>query len=237
MTRPRSVRPAGVTESDIILALRTSGSGMTIVLIRSCNTKEVRMIPAIPETTVALAAADLAAAAAPTYLFNHSYRTFLFGRCLVTDVDVDDEAAFVASMLHDLGLTDEHRTDKEFVRSGADLACSFLERQGWPLERIRLVEEAILRHTNIVAEGVPVHRVVQAGAALDVAGLGSDEMNPESLSTILAAYPRRNFVTQMRTAFLDEAHRHPDGVFANLEQTVALSTRFAINPIDHITAT
>lgn len=191
------------------------------------------MIPAIPETATALAAADLAAAAAPLYLLNHSYRTYLFGRCLVTGGDVDDEAAFVASMLHDLGLTDEHRTDKEFVFSGADLACSFLERQGWSLERIRLVEDAILRHTNLVAEGVPVHRIVQAGAAVDVAGLGSDEMNPASLSAILTFYPRLDFATQMRSAFLDEVHRHPDGVFADLERTVALSTRFAVNPIDH----
>jgi HD domain-containing protein len=195
------------------------------------------MIPAIPETAVAAAAADLAAAAAPRYLLNHSYRTFLFGRCLVPAGDVDDEAAFVASMLHDLGLTDEHKTDSEFVRSGADLACSFLERRGWPLERIRLVEEAILRHTNLVAEEVPVHRVVQAGAAVDVAGLGSDELNPEALSAIVSAYPRLDFVEQMRAMFLDEAHRHPNGAFADLERTVSLSSRFGVNPIDHAPTT
>jgi hypothetical protein len=190
------------------------------------------MIPVIPETAVAAAAADLAAAAAPPYLLNHSYRTFFFGRCLVPSSDVDAEAAFVASMLHDLGLTDEHKTENEFVRSGADLACSFLERRGWPLERIRLVEGAILRHTNLVAEEVPVHRVVQAGAAVDVAGLGSDEINKESLSAIVSAYPRLDFVEQMRSIFLDEAHRHPNGAFAELERNVALSTRFAANPID-----
>jgi hypothetical protein len=195
------------------------------------------MIPVIPETADAAAAADLTAAAAPPYLLNHTYRTFLFGRCLVPASDVDDEAAFVASMLHDLGLTDEHKTENEFVRSGADLTCSFLERRGWPLDRIRLVEGAILRHTNLVAEEVPVNRVVQAGAAVDVAGLGSDEMNPEYVSTIVAAYPRLDFVEQMRSIFLDEAHRHPNGAFAELERTVALSTRFAVNPIDHAPAT
>jgi hypothetical protein len=195
------------------------------------------MIPAIPETAAAAAAADLAAAAAPPFLINHSYRAFLFGRCLVPSGDVDDEAAFVASMLHDLGLTDEHRTEREFTSSGAELACSFLEQQGWPLERIRLVEGAILRHTNLVAEEVPVHRVVQAGAALDVAGLGSDEIDPESLAWIISAYPRLDFVTQMRAAFLEEARRQPDGAFADLERAVALSTRFARNPIDRAPAT
>jgi HD domain-containing protein len=195
------------------------------------------MIPAIPESAAAAAAADLAAAAAPPYLLNHSYRTFLFGRCLVPPHDVDDEAAFVASMLHDLGLTDDYRTEQEFVLSGAELACSFLERQGWPLERIRLVEGAILRHTNLVAEEVPVHRVVQAGASVDVAGLGSDEIDPQLLSGILSAYPRLDFVKQMPSIFLDEAHRHPSGAFADLERTVALSTRFATNPIDQVLTT
>ena len=46
------------------------------------------MIPAIPDSPTARAAADLAAEAAPTYLFNHSYRTYLFGRCIVTDRDI-----------------------------------------------------------------------------------------------------------------------------------------------------
>jgi hypothetical protein len=190
------------------------------------------VIPAIPESATAAAAAALAAAAAPPYLLNHSYRTFLFGRCLVPAGDVDDEAAFVAAMLHDLGLTDEYATEREFVRSGAELACSFLEKQGWPLERIRLVEGAILRHTNLVAEEVPVHRVVQAGAGVDVAGLASDQIDSEALSRILSAYPRLDFAKQMRSVFLDEAHRHPDGAFADLERTVSLSTRFATNPIE-----
>jgi hypothetical protein len=36
----------------------------------------------------------------------------------------------------------------------------------------------------------------------------------------------------MRENFLDEARRHPHGAFADLESTVALSSRFGTNPID-----
>jgi hypothetical protein len=71
--------------------------------------------------------------------------------------------------------------------------------------------------------------------AADVVGLGSEEMDPESLARIVSAYPRLDFVEQMRCAFLDEARRHPEGAFAELERTVALSTRFAANPIDRAT--
>ncbi len=190
------------------------------------------MIPAIPDSPTARAAADLAAEAAPTYLFNHSYRTYLFGRCIVTDRDIDDEAAFVAAMIHDLGLTDTHRGADEFGRVGADLACRFLQTRGWDTDRIHLVEQAILRHTNLVAEQVPLYRVVQAGAAVDVAGLGHEEISRDDLSGILGLYPRLDFVSRMRDSFLEETRRHPQGAFADLERTVALSSRFGTNPID-----
>lgn len=194
------------------------------------------MIPAIPRTPATRAAADLVAEAAPAYLLNHSYRTYLFGRCIVPEPGIDEEAAFVAAMIHDLGLTDTHAGESEFARVGADLACRFLEERGWDLERIHLVEEAILRHTNLVAEQVPVVRLVQAGAAVDVAGLGREGLASDDLADILTAYPRLDFASSMRNSFLDEVHRHPEGAFAHLEQVVALSDRFGSNPIDALTA-
>lgn len=200
------------------------------------------MIPEIPRTPTTRAAADLAAEAAPAYLLNHSYRTYLFGRCLVPEPGVDEEAAFVAAIVHDLGLTDTYvgagagAGESDFGRVGADLACRFLEGRGWDLERIHLVEEAILRHTNLVAEQVPVFRLVQAGAAVDVAGLGWEGLASDDLAGILTAYPRLDFVSSMRNSFLDEVHRHPEGAFAHLEQVVALSDRFGSNPIDALRA-
>jgi hypothetical protein len=185
----------------------------------------------IPDSPTAQAAAELARAAAPPFLLNHSYRTYLFGVATVTE-DVDHEAAFVASMIHDLGLTDEHRGTQEFGVVGADVAGRFLSDRGWEPRRIRLVEQAILRHTNLQREDVPTYRVVQAGATVDVVGLGLDAIERDELATVLRAYPRLGFVSEMRAAFLDEAHRHPDGVFAKLESAVGISDLFAQNPID-----
>ena len=190
------------------------------------------MVPSIPSSPHARAAASLAAEAAPAHLLNHSYRTYLFGRCLVTEPEVDEEAAFVAAMIHDLGLTDTYAGEQEFARIGADLACRFLDSRGWDLDRIRLVEEAILRHTGLVAEQVPVHWLVQAGAAVDVAGLGHEEITQERLARILRAYPRLDFTSSMRGLFLAEIRRHPEGAFADLERVVTLSARFDANPID-----
>lgn len=192
------------------------------------------MITAIPETPTARAAADMAAAAAPPYLLNHSYRTYLFGCCLVPSSEIDNEAAFVAAMIHDLGLTDAYSGVEQFSRVGADLACSFLESKGWELDRIYLVEQAILRHTKLAAEREPVYRVVQSGAAVDVAGLGYEGIESGDLTEIMRAFPRLDFATSMRQRFLEEATGHPDGVFAELERTVALSGRFITNPIDSL---
>jgi hypothetical protein len=190
------------------------------------------VIPSIPQSPTAQAAAHLAAEAAPAYLLNHSYRTYMFGRLLAATTEIDEEAAFVAAMIHDLGLTDTYTGESEFARIGADLACRFLEARGWDLDRIHLVEEAILRHTNLVAEEVPVSRLVQTGAAVDVAGLGYEQLEPDDLTGILQTYPRLDFVASIRSRFLDEVRRHPQGAFAHLEQAVALSDRFATNPID-----
>ncbi len=93
------------------------------------------MIPVIPQSPTAQAAAHLAAEAAPAFLLNHSYRTYLFGRCIVATPEVDEEAAFVAAMIHDLGLTDTYDGESEFARIGADLACRFLEARGWDTEK------------------------------------------------------------------------------------------------------
>ncbi|MGF7120656.1 HD domain-containing protein [Rhodococcus sp. BE178] len=189
------------------------------------------MAVTIPDSPTALAAADFARVAAPQFLLNHSYRTYLFGMSAVTD-DVDREAAFVAAMIHDLGLTDRHRGTDEFAVVGADLAAKILTEHGWELDRILLVEQAILRHTNLIPEDDPTHRVVQVGAQIDVAGFGAESIDRENLVAVLKHYPRLDFVPRMRTVFLDEAHRHPAGVFAQLENTVTLSERLSTNPID-----
>ena len=190
------------------------------------------MTLSIPSSPTAQAVAGLAAEAAPAYLLNHSYRTYLFGRCIVAEPEVDEEAAFVAAMIHDLGLTDTYQGEVEFAQAGAELAGRFLSSRGWAPDRINLVEEAILRHTNIVAEQEPVHRLVQAGATVDVVGLGHEEIAPDDLAGILRAYPRAGFVSSMRSRFLEEARRHPDGAFAHLERVVSLSELFGANPLD-----
>lgn len=185
-----------------------------------------------PTTPVADAAAALAAEACAPFLLHHSHRTFHYGMLFVDPREVDAEAAFVASMLHDLGLTDAHRSEKGFDDVGAELACRFLEERDWERDRIRLVEQAILRHTCLEPNEAPEHRVVQAGAALDVAGVPPEMLDTAAAREMLRSFPRLDFGTAMRDAFLDEVRRQPDGSFADLERTVTLSELIANHPLD-----
>lgn len=107
-----------------------------------------------------------------------------------------------------------------------------LDGRGWEPGRIRLVEQAILRHANLYREDDPTYRLVQAGAALDVVGLGLDSIGGDELATVLHAYPRLDFVPRMRAAFLDEVQRQPDGTFAKLERDTSISELFTANPLD-----
>ena len=186
----------------------------------------------IPSTPVAQAAAGFAAEACAPFLLDHSYRTYHFGRMLVGPGELDEEVAFVASMLHDIGLTDDHGGTTSFELVGADVAARFLEARGWEPDRIRLVETAIIRHTNLQPNEALEELVVQAGAALDVAAIPADAVEREDVGEILARHPRRDFVESMTAAYLAEIEAQPDGVFAQLEAAVELSKLIGAHPFD-----
>ncbi len=190
------------------------------------------MTTAIPDSPVAQAAAALLDEAAEAYLIGHSYRTYLFGTKLVPSSEIDLEAAFVASLFHDIGLTDALGGGKSFELVGADVAARFLESRGWSLDRIRLVEKAIIRHTELEPHDSLECRIVQVGAALDVAGVPANALETEIVQGILVEYPRTGFVESIKRDYFKEITAQPDGIFADLEAAVELSKLMSMNPLD-----
>ena len=63
----------------------------------------------IPDSPLALAAAELMVGKQPRHLCNHCLRVYILGSLAVrqTGQKFDEELAFVASALHDIGLVDE----------------------------------------------------------------------------------------------------------------------------------
>jgi hypothetical protein len=129
-----------------------------------------------PRTDLALSAMRFARDLEDSAIFNHSMRTYLYGRFigeaqgLRPDLDYDDELLFLGSVLHDVGLSDEGDGDQRFELDGADLAAGFLDRRGVAADRIEIVWDAIALHLchDIALRKRPEIALVTAGAGFDL---------------------------------------------------------------------
>src|SRR5216117_2651373 len=84
----------------------------------------------------------------PRFLSNHAMRTFAWG-CLLAEVDhvgFDRELLCVASLLHDLGLTEAFRGPRCFEHESAAAAKEFAGERGWDLARSTHLGEVIRLH-------------------------------------------------------------------------------------------
>src|ERR1700681_5111321 len=105
----------------------------------------------IPDTALCNAAVDLLESSSPEFLCTHCLRTYIFGSLAVRALghaDIDEEAAFCAAALHDLGLVPAYQRDNRFEVDGADAARQFCSKHQVPPERADLVWEAIALHTS-----------------------------------------------------------------------------------------
>jgi hypothetical protein len=152
----------------------------------------------IPRGEVARKAVEFARDASSETLFHHVMRSYLFG-CVLFDrrgVPYDRELAFLAAVLHDLGLVEAYRTPAErFELDGADAAQRFLEGQRVPDDRIAVVWDAIALHTNvaIATRKRPEIAMVAVGSGADFSGNDVDRIPSGVLEEILAAFPRTGF--------------------------------------------
>jgi hypothetical protein len=179
----------------------------------------------IPDTPLVAAATDLVRRSAPPLLFHHSRRVYLFGmlqgrrRGLVAD----PELVYVGALFHDLGLTDDFRTDdRRFEVDGAEAARTFLTSRGADPEAVRRVWTAIALHTTPgVTEFMdPEVALVTAGVETDVLGIGRDDLDPADLDAVTAAHPRPDFKRQILAAFHHGFRDRPQTTFGTVNADV-----------------
>lgn len=172
----------------------------------------------LPDSVDARRAGELLASLSPPWLVNHCMRTWLLGAMLAQaeGIRFDDELFFVASALHDLGLTAQHQCGQGcaacFAVQGAREAEKFAEQAGWPLERRHRLSEAISLHLNIrvsMRHGAEAY-LLHEGAALDVIGARMREFGQLSLQPVLDRYPRLGFKENMAAAMKKQAAHRPD---------------------------
>ncbi|MFG2682115.1 HD domain-containing protein [Streptomyces sp. NPDC048392] len=152
----------------------------------------------IPCSGLARATAEFARRVLSETLFNHVMRTYLYGSLLFDrrGIRYDREVAFIASVLHDLGLVTTYQTpDERFEIDGADAARRFLRERRMSAERMEVVWDAIALHTNIgvASRKRPEIGIVSVGSALDFTGNGVQQIPSDALAEIVALFPRTGF--------------------------------------------
>lgn len=161
----------------------------------------------IPDSALCIGAGELLASVSEPWLVNHCLRTYLWAAIVGTNErrTFDEELLFVASLLHDLGLTNAgsklSTTAAEcFAVEGAFAAEEFLEKQGVAESRRKLVAEAISLHLNVrvpLEHGFEAH-LLHEGAAMDVVGSRFDEVDAATRNQVLAKHPR----LEMKSGFV-----------------------------------
>jgi hypothetical protein len=167
----------------------------------------------IPDSPLAKEATLTARAAEPLEIYNHSLRTFLFAELIAKAKALphDAEAVYVASILHDTGLTAAHMSETErFEVDGANVAAALLRRQGVAGVRAELVWDAISLHDSggIARWKQPEVMLVNAGVSADF-GAGLGLMQRAEIVAILSAAPRTNFIPVFLAAVAAVAKRKP----------------------------
>src|SRR5277367_688944 len=103
-----------------------------------------------PDSELTRKAAALAKQAHSRTLLNHVHRTWWFGEFIgkKRQMKYDRELVYVASLLHDLGLSEHHAADKRFEVDGADAARKFLHAHDYPKAKTDIVWDAIALHSS-----------------------------------------------------------------------------------------
>lgn len=190
----------------------------------------------VPDSPLAAAAADLLRATSPPALVNHCLRTYQFG-CAIgarDGLEPDPEVLYVASMLHDLGLTERFAGPEPFEAQGAQAAYAFLVPLGYPPERAEYVGEAIAFHLAVTSAQDPRPEValLSLGSAADLLGLRLDLLPADLLAAVLAAHPRHDFKRVITALMRAESAGKPDSLAATYVREFDFLDLIAAAPFD-----
>ena len=168
----------------------------------------------VPDTPLARDATAIARSAEGDELFNHSLRTFFFAELIAQArrVGHDSEIVYVASIMHDLGLTASYMSaNNRFEVDGANSARTLMQQHGLNDSAIELVWDAIALHDNggIARWKRPEVALVNAGVAADF-GAQLDILAANDIRDVLRRAPRTGFIEAFLPAVATVAARKPN---------------------------
>lgn len=167
----------------------------------------------IPDTALAHDARDVAASSEPVEIYNHSLRTFLFAELIAQErhVDHDVETVYIASILHDTGLSAKYMSEhNRFEIDGANVSRDVLTRHGVTGTRAETIWNAICFHDSSIAQWKgDVPKLVSDGVGADF-GAFLDTLPRDSIVAVLRAAPRTNFIPVFLNAVAEIGRRKPN---------------------------
>jgi hypothetical protein len=188
----------------------------------------------LPRDEVATAAATLNLRAAPEFLANHSFRAFAWGAWFGRRdaIDFDAETLWVASVPHDIGLTDAGRGSACFEVDGGEAAAAFLRERNAPEETMEIVKRAIVLHMQpaVSADEGPIAFLLDAGVSCDVSGRRYEELDAGFRDAVLERFPRLDFKRKFTALIAAEADRKPDCLAATYMTEYGLPQRIVAAP-------
>jgi predicted HD phosphohydrolase len=167
-----------------------------------------------PDSPLAREAEELCGEASSPATEMHCYRCHLWGVAIgrAERLGFDEEALYVASLTHDLGLTERFRGHDPqaacFTLDSASVARALLADD----PRADLVAEAIILHVNAHVPrtaGAEAY-LLEVAAALDVTGYRVRDVESGTRAAILRRHPRRAFKEEFAAAMDDEVRLHPE---------------------------
>src|SRR5271168_2375258 len=174
----------------------------------------------VPDTSLVRDAIDLARSSSEPYLFNHVMRSWLFGVLLSEGENLapDPELLAVATILHDLGLTERYIGENRFEVDGAYAAQAFLKGRNISPHQMQIVWDAIALHTtrSIALHKEPEVAMTHLGVTMDVLGAGIDRISKDKQNAVLAAFPRLALKNQLQACLCSIVRRKPATCFDNI---------------------
>jgi hypothetical protein len=178
-----------------------------------------------PDSALAREATELAMSSLPREIFNHCLRTYYFADLIgvARKASYDREALYIAAILHDMGLSPPHISEKErFEVDGANIARDLLKKYGIVGATADTVWDAITLHDN-----GGIARWKQAEVALVNAGVGADFgahldlILHDDVVAVLQKAPRTGFVPVFIASVAEVAKRKPFATGNNFVTDVA----------------
>ena len=172
-----------------------------------------------PDSQLARKADQMAKTVCSELLYLHCQRTYAFGAILAAryNLKIDQEVFFVASLLHDLGLSEQHATDEgSFEWVSARLAHQFALSNSVSDERAELIHNAVALHSSAGIAGTqcPEIAMTHFGAGVDLFGMRIDDIPKVALMSVLENYPRTDFKCGFSECLKHQADIKPESYIA-----------------------